>query len=209
MADDSDRRGGSGSGRKKKEGGGGAAAVVLLALIGVVIASNDRGSPTGGTPLARARAAAHRGDGDAAWRALSLTGSTAATDRTSRCAANSFGQVRTFFLRTPCRLLQRELLGVHDDKGNMTFLAINWISMRTTAEARRLKALLDSDGSGDISPIGATVLRGQHVRFSGAYYASRQDGSVLVVAESTAVRGRPSSTLLHQVADVGAEFPTP
>jgi hypothetical protein len=208
MADDSDRRGGSGSGRKKKEGGG-AAAVVLIALIGVVIASNDRGSPTGDPPLARARAAAHRGDYDAAWRALSLTGGTAASDRTARCAANSFGQVRDFFLRTPCQLLQRELLGVHDDKGSLTFLAINWISMRTTAEARRLKTLMDTDNSGDISPIGAAVLRSQHVRFSGAYYASRQDGSVLVVAESTAVRGHPSSTLLHRVADVGAEFPAP
>jgi hypothetical protein len=81
--------------------------------------------------------------------------------------------------------------------------------MANAAGARALKVIADRDGSGDIRPIGGDVLSEQHVRFTGAYYASRRSGPLLVIAEAAPVRGHPSATLLHQAAEVGAEFPAP
>ncbi|MGH3889748.1 MAG: hypothetical protein ACRDSZ_24830 [Pseudonocardiaceae bacterium] len=47
------------------------------------------------------------------------------------------------------------------------------------------------------------------VRFTGKRYASRQLGTLVVVAEATPVSGRPDAAVLDGVAAVAAEFNGP
>jgi hypothetical protein len=218
---DGDRRGGSSSTRNK---GSGAAAAVVVALIGAVaVAGSDgigRTSPGDAkdpavirTVQARtvaAKVAARKGHYDEAWRRLTLRGGRRLVDPTPHCAAVSFGRVRSFFLTTPCRSLQRSLLALNDPPRHDTIVvSIAWVRLPTAGDAQRLRRLVDAPGTGNVSPIASNLPDLRSARFPGEYYASRQSGSLVVIAEATSTRGHPGAVALLSAAQVAAEFPGP
>lgn len=191
--------------------------VVSLAGGGLGGAGAADGAGLSGSALrakaARSQPAARRGRRDEAWRRMSLKRTTRRIVRTERralrCAARSFGQVRVYFLRTPCRALHRMLVVVGDGHGNDLALAVAWVRMPSAGRARRFKELEDRYGTGDITPIAGALLNLAGLRFTGHHYASHRTGSLTVVAETEPVAGHPTDDLLKAVADVAVWFPAP
>lgn len=118
-------------------------------------------------------------------------------------------QVRDFFLRNPCRSLERNLFTLADASDNVFVVSVSWVRMRERGDVRRLKDLIDVDGTGSVSALGATFLRAQGVRFTGTPFRSRPDGAVLVVAEGAVVSGRPDTDHFETVVEVATWLPGP
>jgi hypothetical protein len=129
--------------------------------------------------------------------------------RELKCAPYAFGQVQEFFVRHPCKALSRMLLPVTDGGGNTVVVTIAWVRMPKATDARDLRDLADRDGSGNIYALPDALLKQAGVRFTGDHYASRLDGSLLVIAEATSGGGRPGDAVLEEAATVAAEFPVP
>jgi hypothetical protein len=199
-----------------RKGGSGAAVAVVLAGAVAVAGGGIGGPPSGGGTGASLRVrttsaknAARNGQYNEAWRRMGLKAGKKFVRRELRCAVPSYGQVREFFVRTPCRALRRTLLAASDSRGNTVVVAIAWVRMPTAAGAVRLRGLADADGTGNVSPIGSEVLGLTGVRFTGQHYASRRAGSWVVIAETAPGRGQPDPELLDSIAQVAAEYPPP
>jgi hypothetical protein len=121
-------------------------------------------------------------------------------DEHLQCALHSYGQVREFFLDNPCSLLKLELI---------MMVSVAWAQMPTTSQAKQLKRLADTYGTGNVSPIASAALGLGNLRFTGKYYDSRPDGTLVVIAESAAATGRPDPDLLEGAAQVAAQLPPP
>jgi hypothetical protein len=106
---------------------------------------------------------------------MGLRTATKEIRRDLECAVHSYSQVWEFFPRTPCRLLQWTLLAVGDVWAHRCGVG------RLGADAQcgqrgAVEALVDTSGSGNVSPIASEVLALRGVRFTGKYYASRRTG---------------------------------
>jgi hypothetical protein len=96
-----------------------------------------------------------------------------------------------------------------DGAGNWIVVSVVWVKMSSTDDADRFKTLEDTFGTGDVTPIANQVLQVTGIHFTAQHYASRQDGSLVVITESEPVHGRPSTTLLNDVAKVAVVLPPP
>src|SRR6185295_13531849 len=110
------------------------------------------------------------------WKRLALREIKDDFKQRLRCAVQSNGRVREFFLRTPCESLSQELFVLGDTHRNTLVASVMWVQMSSKEDAQELKALEDTNGSGDITPIGSEILQLGRLRFTGRYYASRQNG---------------------------------
>jgi hypothetical protein len=189
---------------------GTAGVVIAGALAAVIIVGVPGDRSVNVRPAsALARAAAANGDYTAAWQELGLSGGRVALGRSAQCAANSFGQVKTFFADKPCQSLQRELLALGDIQGNTIVVSIAWVQMPSAINAAELQRLADTDGTGSINLIRSGDPGLDNARFDGRYYATRRSGSLVIIAETAPARRNPTGALLHQTAEVAAEFPPP
>jgi hypothetical protein len=165
------------------------------------------------TRVTNSRNAARRGQTSEAWRRMGLRVVTRAVNREIRreleCTASSYGQVRDFFLSTPCRSMQRTQPVLCDEQGNTIAVSITWVRMPTVVSAERLKRLVDTDGTGSVSPITGEVPEARGVRFTGKHYASRRTGSLVVIAEAAPGSGQPDTEVLDGAAQVAVMFPSP
>lgn len=181
--------------------GGGAGAAVATGAAESIAAQSIQ------TRVTNSRSAARRGQTSEAWRRMGLRVVTRAVSREIRreleCTAPSFGQVRELFLSTPCQSMQQTQPVLCDEQGNTIAVSITWVRMPTAVSAERLKRLIDTDGTGSVSPITGQV------RFTGKHYASRRTGSLVVIAETTPAGKWPNVDMLDGVAAVAAEFPQP
>jgi hypothetical protein len=125
------------------------------------------------------------------------------------CIANSFGQVREFFLRTPCTSLDRVLFAVDDGHGDLIVVSVAWVAFRTRGDARRFKDLDDTYGTGNVSPMGGALLGLADVRFTGQHYRSRRAGTTVVIAEAEPADGAQEDAVLDAVAEVAVLLPGP
>lgn len=182
--------------------GGGATASVGAALDSATSASAD-------ADTAKGQDAARRGDDATAWRRMALKELKKTVEHRLRCGLQSTKQVQQFFFRTPCTSLDQLLFALEDAHGDVIVVSVAWVKMSSDDDATRLKALEDTYGTGDITPIATQVLQLAGIHFTGAHYASRQDGSLVVVSEAEAARGRPSTTLLDDAPKVAAVLPPP
>lgn len=202
-------------------GAGGVVGAALLAglMAGVgggdlttsVGAALDSATSSGVTDADAARAEddAKKGDETEARRRLGLKELKRDLKRELRCAAQSFGQVQRFFLRHPCRKLDQLLFLWSDPDGNELVGSVMWVRMPSKDDAARFKRIEDKYGTGDVTPVGTEILEVGGIHFTGKHYKSRPDGSLVVVAETEAVRGHLSDALLNQVADVVDVLPPP
>lgn len=158
---------------------------------------------------ANSKKAAQKGDRAEAWRRLALKEVRQKIKTELRCAVQSFGQVQQYFLRHPCQKLDQLLFVVQDTNGNPIAGSVAWVKMPSTESATELRTLEDTYGSGDVTPFGTEVLEAAGFRFTGKHYRSRQDGKLVVIAETDPLEGRPSDAFLKQVAEVADVLPPP
>lgn len=156
---------------------------------------------------ASSRDAAKKGDETEAWRRLGLKELKKDVKHALRCAVQSYGQVQQFFLRHPCDKLDQLLVPLEDAQGDIIAVTVMWVKMPSKTAATQFKKLEDTYGTGDVTPFGTEALGVAGFHFSGTHYKSRPDGSLVVVAEADPIQGRPSDTLLNEVATVADVFP--
>lgn len=125
------------------------------------------------------------------------------------CLQHSFGDVREFFLHTPCRSLDRLLLTIGDDKGTVVVVSVAWVAMRNRSQAQRFKDLDDTHGTGNITPLAGALLDMADVRFTGRHYDSRRDKNTVVVAEAEPLSGSLGHDELKAFAEVAVLLPRP
>ena len=157
--------------------------------------------------VTQSKQAARKGRTDDAWRGMNLRRLKQAAEPALDCAINSYGQVRDFFLRNPCKSLDRTLFTLADPAGNTFVVSVSWVRMRQRGDVRRLKNLVDVDGTGSVTQLGAGALKTQGVRFTGTPFRSRPHQDLLVVAEGAVVSGTPDPGFFSIVVDVAAELP--
>lgn len=158
---------------------------------------------------ANGKRAASRGNADDAWRRMGLRGARKKLRQDLNCVVNSFGQIREFFLRTPCRSLDRALFAIDDGRGNLVVVSVAWVGFRTRAQARRFKDLDDKYGTGNVSPLAGALLDLAEIRFTGQHYRSRQAGHTTVIAEAEPADGGVEDAVLDAVAEVAVMLPKP
>ncbi|HJQ46097.1 MAG TPA: hypothetical protein VJ870_07220 [Amycolatopsis sp.] len=201
-----------------KKGGIAAAAVVLTGVVAFG-AGGLGGAGAGGTATDSAagqslrtengKREARKGQTTQAWARIGWKQLQHKAEHALDCAVNSYGQVREFFLRNPCKSLERDLLAVADDKGNTVVVSIAWVRMGSADAAERLKDLADTDGTGSIAPLGSAALHLGDVRLTGLYYSSDRRGSLTVISEAAAGSGRPDGDAMDAATEVAVLFPPP
>lgn len=185
---------GGGSDPGKKSGGGlivaGALVVVLGAggagAAGSLASSAASGSSAGSSSSSGGRSSTKAKDADTVTARLTARGIKARanlSDGPNDCAAHSYGQVHDYLVEHPCRALLRSLIEVYDSRGDVALVAVASVEMPNEEQARELRALMDSPGTGNITEISREKGRYQSVRYTGLAYDSRQNGSVLTNAQ--------------------------
>ena len=209
-----------------KSGRSGAAVIAGAVFVGVVAVGGVGGATGGATAgvgaeagaaqsvqVGRAvrggRQAARRGDRDGAWGRMGFRNTRRALERAADCAVHSYGHVQEFLVRTPCRGLDRMLFLVADESGGAAVVAVAWVRMGGSRQARELQALADRYGTGNVSPIGMAALELGGVPFTGRYYESRRQGSMVVISEAEPVQGQPDAALLDGLTQVARWLPRP
>lgn len=96
---------------------------------------------------------------------------------------------------------------VADPHGNLVVVSVVWVRLKPSSDAHRFEALECTYGSGDVTPLATEALELGDLRFTGKHYASRRDRSLVVIAETEAVRGNPSTAFLRDVAEVADLLP--
>ncbi|CRK59867.1 hypothetical protein [Alloactinosynnema sp. L-07] len=122
------------------------------------------------------------------------------------CAINSYGQIRDFFVRHPCKSLDRTLITLADPAGGTFVVSVSWVRMRDKDDVGDLKSLIDTDGTGSVTPLMFTAMKNQGIRFTGTPFHSRPEKDVLVVAEAAVVAGKPDAALMEGTVHVAAEL---
>jgi hypothetical protein len=123
------------------------------------------------------------------------------------CLTAAHGQVQQFLTTTPCRSLRRYIFAGKDASGNTAVVSLVKVEMYDDAQATTFKHLLDLPGTGDITPLGATVLKSAGITFTALHYASKQDGPTVIIAEAEPYNGPSTPTSLKQIATVAIDSP--
>jgi hypothetical protein len=129
-----------------------------------------------------------------------------AGDDQTNCAAHSYGQVQAFFAKTPCSSVHRVLASTNIG-GRPAVIATNIVTFDTPTQAKRYLALVNSDGTGNISDLlreGVTYAGGP-AKLPAAAFASRLDGGRVWVAEAGYATGtsNPADAKLKALAAEG------
>ncbi|SDH60319.1 hypothetical protein SAMN05192558_12179 [Actinokineospora alba] len=213
---------GEGNGKGKAAAGlvalGTAGAIAMSAVGGGAAASGGAGAggvaaESAGLPgnfatrVSKGKKSARKGKADDAWRDLNVSKLKDPAKKALDCAVNSYGQVRNFFLRNPCKTLDRQLFTLADTAGNNFVVSVSWVRMRDRGDVSELKTLIDTDGTGSVAPLGFAVLKSQGVRFTGVPFKSDPKGNVLVVAEAAVASGKPDPALMEAAVEIAVELP--
>lgn len=129
-----------------------------------------------------------------------------AGDDQTNCAAHSYGQVQTFFAKTPCSSVHR-VLATTNQRGRVVVIAMNVVTFDTGVQAKKYLDLVNSDGTGNISDLlrEGVSFAGGPSRLPAAAFASRQAGGRVWVAEAGFVTGKsdPADAKLKALATAG------
>ncbi|RBY93571.1 hypothetical protein DQ237_17465 [Blastococcus sp. TF02-8] len=163
------------------------AAVVLVCVLGAWLAfsGDGRGGPDGGDATAGPTTPAGPVPGDVAVAGgTRFTVERVQTDDT--CAGHAYGEVAAFLETTDCVGLSRALYSASVE-GAPVVVSVSRVTMADPATARRLRALADSNGSGNVSDLlreGITY-DGAPDRLTSAEYASAISGPTVTIVESS------------------------
>ena len=119
----------------------------------------------------------------------------------AQCATHSYGLVREYFRETKCTALFRALFEVQDERRNVVLVAVAWVDMPGSEQARAFKRLVDRDGTGNITELSRETGRYRNVRFTGDHYVSAHEDVTVINAQAEPVgRSRAAVTLAERVA---------
>lgn len=152
---------------------------------------------------------AKKGKPEEAWNRLGLRSLKKTLRNDARCIAASTDQIRDFFLRTPCKALDRSLVAVGDGRGNSAVISVAWVSFRSRADATDFEQIEKVHGNGDITPLAGAVLGLADIHFTGHHFDSRRDGRVVAVAEAETASGHVDNTVLEALTEVAVWLPKP
>ncbi|MGW4210294.1 hypothetical protein ACWEIJ_20060 [Lentzea sp. NPDC004789] len=184
----------------------------LVSEVGTAAEQAAPGSGPGGTARLRARKSegqrsARKGDSEAAWRRLGVKQLKRTARQQAECIVASFGQIRDFFTRTRCTSLDRALFLIGDGAGNTAVLSVAWVGLASARDADAFESIMNVYGSGDIKPLGASLLGLADIRFTGQNYGSHRDGKNVTIAETEQVAGHFDPETLDAIAEVSAYLP--
>jgi hypothetical protein len=157
-----------------------AAGLVLVAVVaGLVWGLLRSGSGGGvvGTPQAAPTSANPLTDGRFSYE--TVAGPVEATD----CSANSYGEMVGWFAEHPCEKVLRGLYTVQEGEAR-ALVSVVLVVMPDAALAQQLKAVTDTDGTGNVNDLvrdGTANLPGAPVVARGKYYSEVDDREVTIV----------------------------
>lgn len=211
--------------RKGSDKGSGGVALVAAVLVvlagaggagGAALNSGAGGAGGAAAPVESigvrkwdAKRAARGGDAEGAMGHLGVGIDKQALRQELDCVANSFGQVREFFERTPCTSLDRLLLAVADQAGNAAVVSVVWVTFPGRNQARQFDRVVDTAGSGDVTPLGGAVVGLPDIRFTAEHYWSETRDTTITIAESEPATGHVEPDLLDAMTEVAAQLPRP
>jgi len=195
----------------------GSAGVVVIGAAGALVLSGGTGAGVGGVGTeaagtadsvsVQARNTSRKSKSESEWKRLRLRKVREDVGNALDCAANSYGQVQDFFLRNPCKSLDRMLITLADPSGGTFVVSVSWVRMRAKNDVRPLKDLIDTDGTGSVHALGWPLLKSQGVRFTGTPFRSRPTGDHLVIAEGAVVSGHPDQALCTASVEAAVQLP--
>jgi hypothetical protein len=117
-----------------------------------------------------------------------------ASDDQTNCAAHAYGQVQLFFRRIPCSSVHREL-DTTTRSGRTVVIATSMVTFATTADAAAYRALVTTDGTGNVSDLLREGVRypGGPAKLATAAFDSHQSGTRVLVAEAAYAVGVSNS----------------
>jgi hypothetical protein len=123
----------------------------------------------------------------------------------SSCKEHSYRQVQAFFGSTPCTQMSRSLYTTTVPDGSKVLVSVSVVQMPAANQATQLKALVDSNGTGNVRDLVADgnvqVPGGPPHGVAGGGYASGQRGQQVTIVESAFFPGHPADdTLLKRVS---------
>lgn len=123
------------------------------------------------------------------------------------CVIASHGHVQQFLAQIPCRSLRRYIFAGSDVSGDTAVVSLVKVTMYDKTQAVEFKHLLDLPASGDITPLGADILKRAGIKFTGMHYASTLDGTTVIAAEAEPDGGASTAASLKKMATVALGAP--
>ncbi len=214
------------NGKNKKKGGGGTAVVAGVLALGLAGyggggALVGSGGGAGGAGAGSSRVAdlrvrkadgqksARKGDSADAWRRMGVRELRREIRQQTECLTAAHGRVREFLARTPCTSLDRIIVAVGDAAGNSAVISVAWVGFRRAGDMRDFKAVIDVHGSGDVYPLGSSLLGLADIVFTGRNYGTDTQGASITVAEAETATGTVDPETLDALAEVAAHLPRP
>jgi hypothetical protein len=186
-----------------------AAALVVVAVLVVVLVSTLGGrdggvaAPVAGPPTSSATATAPAGLAPGATQVVDGTTFTLqATKDDTGCAAHAYGSVQAFFAEGECTALTRSLWSADLD-GKPAVVSLARVTMSDAARAAALKALADTNGSGNVSDLlreGVRYAGGPTKLAESRGYDSRPQDDVVTIVETSYVDATGDSAALDTLA---------
>ena len=178
-------------GRDSSDPPAGAAAATASAASTATASAPTSPAPTSPAPTSpaptRAASSSPSGAVPAGW-------ARQAEDDQANCTAHSYGQVQVFFARTPCSSVHRGLLTTEQD-GRSIVVATSTVTFSSPDQATSYLRLVTSDGTGNVNDLLREGVRypGSPSKLPATAFASRQDGTRVLVAEAGFTDGRSDS----------------
>jgi len=192
----------------------GLALVVLAVVVGFgVLGRGDDGATdpgTAGAVSSATEAPAGPQPGDTA-DLDGRTYSARAVDRVDTCRDHAYGRVAEFLAATDCTGLSRALWTTDVD-GRAVVVSVSRVQMPDTAAARKLQALADTTGTGNVNDLlrEGKGYAGGPAELAGAEYASAVSGPVVTIVESSwAQPGAGNAATVDAIAGDALVLETP
>lgn len=128
--------------------------------------------------------------------------------RDSDCAAQSTGQTQAFFKATPCLQLTRALYKAELPDGRTVYSSVSVVKMRTSEDARKLKELTETDGTGNVKDLvlaKAASVPPLTTLANGGYASEQRDQEVVIVESDTPARGADAATHNREMKKVSED----
>lgn len=174
------------------EAGAGIAVLFAIAVLGWVFANGSDGSPS---------------PGSSTWKLGGLTYTRIQAASASDCATHAYDRVAEHLREHPCTTQRRMLLTATDGHARRAVVTIAWVTMPSARKAERLKKLMDTHGTGNITSLASDHPIYDQVRFTGNHYDSRQSGKTVIIAEAEPHPGSSPPPWLDKAATTALNHP--
>jgi hypothetical protein len=189
-------------------------AVLVVAGIGAWLllgGDDDPGAGTQAAPTTSAPAPSSTPAGLVVGATAEVNGTTftlEAVEVDDSCQGHAYDAVAGFFASSDCTALSRSLWSADVD-GQPAVVSLARVTMADVANAQALRSLADTDGSGNVADLLREGVRydGGPEKLSAAEYASTQQGTSVIIVETSFTADRGSATALDALASSALSLP--